>query len=452
MTSIPENPRGAFKGYDRNHLQSLEPDDELMKVGPGEPCGEYLRRFWHPIAMASMVGDTPLRIRRLGEDLVLFRGKDGSYGLLHLLCAHRNASLEYGVVTDRGLRCCYHGWLFAPDGEILETPGEPAESKIRRTTCQGAYPVVEYRGMIFAYFGPPDEMPAFPYFDTMDLPDDEMVPYLVPSPANWVQMFENGIDPYHVSFLHSLMNRVQFQANLVNLPTVDYHERAAGNGVFYTSTRRVGDFLWFRIHDHMLPNFSQNGGMHVDGDKSTYFVRTGLTRWVVPVDDENSITIAWRHFNEETDPHGRGRKDLCGYNSVDFYGQTDQRTYEEMQRDPGDFEAWSSQGPRTVHKRERLGETDRGVSMYRRRLRLAIRAHQNGERPVQPTDNMTTPVPTYGGDTVLRVRRSNSEDGAAISATAKKLADIYRSGDEMVGAERREHIRSRLRAFEAELQ
>lgn len=452
MTSIPELPTGAFQGYARNGLQSLAPDDELTKVGPGEPCGEYLRRFWHPIAMASMVGELPLRIRRLGEDLVLFRDKTGRYGLLHLLCSHRNASLEYGVVTERGLRCCYHGWLFGIDGTILETPGEAASSKIAGRTCHGAYPVVEYKGMIFAYMGPPDLMPAFPFFDTMDLPDDEMVPYMVPSPANWVQMFENGIDPFHVSFLHSLMNRVQFQANLVNLPTVDYHERAAGNGVFYTSTRRVEDFLWFRVHDHMLPNFSQNGGMHIDGDRSTYFVRTGLTRWVVPVDDENSITIAWRHFNEETDPHGRGRKDLCGYNSVDFYGQTDQRTYEEMQRDPGDYEAWSSQGPRTVHKRERLGATDRGVSLYRRRLRNAIRTHGKGENPLLSTDGVQSPIPTYGGDTVLRVRRSNQEDSQAISDIAKRVADIYRSGDDLVDEERRQHIRKGLRSYEAELQ
>jgi phenylpropionate dioxygenase-like ring-hydroxylating dioxygenase large terminal subunit len=452
MTTVPTAPGGAFKGYERNRLQSLQPDDELTRVGPGEPCGEYLRRFWHPIAMTSMVGELPLKLRRLGEDLVLFRDRAGRYGLLHLLCCHRNASLEYGVVTERGLRCCYHGWLFDVDGTILEVPGEPAGSKIPSTTCQGAYPVIEHKGMVFAYFGPPEEMPAFPYFDTMDLPDDTMVPYLVPSPANWVQIFENGIDPYHVSFLHSLMNRVQFQANLVALPTVDYHDRAAGNGIFYTSSRRVGDFLWFRIHDHMLPNFSQNGGMHVEGDRSTYFVRTGLTRWVVPVDDENAITIAWRHFNRETDPQGKGRPDLCGYNSVDFYGQTDQRSYEEMQRDPGDYEAWTSQGPRTVHKRERLGHTDRGVSGFRRRLRLAIRALAAGDRPIRPTDNVTMPVPTYGGDTVLRVRKSNAEGGAAISAVAHRVADIYRSGDHLVGEDRRGFIRERLQAFETELQ
>ncbi len=131
MTSIPELPTGAFKGYERNNLQSLAPDDELTKVGPGEPCGEYLRRYWHPIAMASMVGELPLRIRRLGEDLVLFRGKTGEYGLLHLLCSHRNASLEYGIVTDRGLRCCYHGWLFGTDGTILETPANRPPARLR---------------------------------------------------------------------------------------------------------------------------------------------------------------------------------------------------------------------------------------------------------------------------------------------------------------------------------
>ncbi|MEC9345447.1 MAG: Rieske 2Fe-2S domain-containing protein [Pseudomonadota bacterium] len=452
MTTIPTPPAGEFRGYERNSLQSLAPDDELTRVGPGQPCGEYLRRFWHPIALTSMVGELPLRVRRLGEDLVLFRDKSGRYGLLHLLCSHRNASLEYGVPTERGLRCCYHGWLFDVDGTILETPGEPASSKIAGRTCHGAYPVIEHRGMIFAYFGAPDRMPPFPWFDTLDLPDDTIVPYMVPSPCNWVQIFENGADPYHVSFLHSLMNRVQFQANLVALPTVDYHERAAGNGMFYTSTRRVGEFLWFRVHDHMLPNFSQNGGMHVEGDASTYFVRTGLTRWVVPVDDENAITIAWRHFNAETDPKGKGRPELCGYNSVDFYGQTGDRPYEQMQRDPGDWEAWTSQGPRTVHKRERLGSTDRGVVLFRRRLRNAIQAHARGDAILLPTDKVTTPVPTYGGDTVLRARRSNSETSDTISAVSKKVADVYRSGDHLTGEDRTEFIRDGLRMLEAELQ
>ena len=333
----------------------------------------------------------------------------------------------------------------------METPGEPKGSQICARVTQGAYPVIEYKGMVFAYFGPVAEMPEFPVFDMMELPDDVMAPYLVPSPANWVQVFENSIDPYHVTFLHTRVSGVQFQENLVNLPIVDYHERAAGNGVFYTSTRRVGDLVWFRVHDHLVPNFSQNGGMHVEGNESTYFVRTGLTRWVVPVDDTNSITIAWRHFNTETDPHGKGRPELCGFNSVDFYGQTDGRPYEQRQRSPGDYEVWVSQGPITVHGREHLGHTDQGVALYRRRLRRAIRKFGAGEGVLQPTDGVTHPVPTYGGDTVLRAPMRSNDDRAWMSGLSKQVAEVYRSGDALVGVERVETIRAGLRALEATL-
>jgi hypothetical protein len=209
--------------------------------------------------------------------------------------------------------------------------------------------------------------------------------------------------------------------------------------------------VWFRVHDHLLPNFSQNGGMHVEGNDSTYFVRTGLTRWVVPVDDTNTITIAWRHFNKETDPLGKGRPELCGYNSVDFYGQTDERSYEQRQRSPGDYEVWVSQGPITVHAREHLGHTDRGVALYRRRLRRAIRHMVENGVPQQPTDGVTNPVPTYGGDTVLRAPIRSNDDRAWMSDLSKRVADIYRGGDDLTGVARVEKIRAGLRALETEL-
>jgi phenylpropionate dioxygenase-like ring-hydroxylating dioxygenase large terminal subunit len=444
-------PSGKFEGYARNGLAGLAPDEEITRIGPGTVCGEYLRKFWMPIALASMVGELPLKLRRMGEDLVLFRDRSGTLGLLHLQCAHRNASLEFGVIEQQGIRCCYHGWLFGTDGTILETPGEPPGSPICRNISQGAYPVIEYEYMIFAYFGPIAEMPPFPVFDTMELPDDMMVPYLVASPANWVQVFENSIDPYHVTFLHTRVSGVQFQENLVNLPVVNYHDRAAGNGVFYTSTRRVGDLVWFRVHDHLLPNFSQNGGMHVEGNESTYFVRTGLTRWVVPIDDTNTITIAWRHFNKETDPFGKGKPELCGYNSVDFYGQTGERPYEQRQRSPGDYEVWVSQGPITVHAREHLGVTDTGVAQYRNRLRRAVRRLVAGQGVQQPTAKVTSPIPTYGGDTVLRAPARSNDDRRWMSDLSKWVADIYRSGDDVVGEERRVRIRGSLAKLESEL-
>ena len=122
-------------------------DVELTRVGPGTPCGEYLRRFWQPVAKSAELGDVPRRIRIMGEDLVVFRDRGGRVGLLQPHCAHRGASLEFGVISERGIRCCYHGWLYDVDGTLLEAPAEPAESMLKHRVSQGAYPVHEFGGL-----------------------------------------------------------------------------------------------------------------------------------------------------------------------------------------------------------------------------------------------------------------------------------------------------------------
>ena len=130
------------------------------------------------------LGELPKLIRVLGEDLVLFRYDGDKYGLVHKHCPHRRASLEYGKCEPRGIRCCYHGWLFAADGEILETPGEApdaeAAARVRARTRLGAYPVIEFNGLIFAYMGPPDQIPEFPIYDAFRIPDQVTRPYKAP--------------------------------------------------------------------------------------------------------------------------------------------------------------------------------------------------------------------------------------------------------------------------------
>ena len=82
-----------YNGYVRSVEAALE-DEELTHAGPGTPCGEYLRRFWLPVALTSQVTDLPLALRVMGEDLVMFRDLSGRFGLLHKACSHRRTSLE----------------------------------------------------------------------------------------------------------------------------------------------------------------------------------------------------------------------------------------------------------------------------------------------------------------------------------------------------------------------
>src|SRR5262249_44722223 len=134
-------PRSLSSPYSAYHYREVPPEDaELTRVGPGTPCGEWMRRFWHPIAYSTQLEDLPLRRKILDEALVIFRARSSRVGVLQLHCPPRGTSLESGRVSERGIRCCYHGWLFDVDGPILETPGEPPESPFRHRLFHGAYP------------------------------------------------------------------------------------------------------------------------------------------------------------------------------------------------------------------------------------------------------------------------------------------------------------------------
>ena len=422
-----------------------------MIIGPGfgqpRKCRSW-RRYWMPVAMTDQVDDRPYRIRVLGEDLVLFRETRGRLGLVHLYCAHRNMSLEFGIVEEGGIRCSYHGWKYALDGTVLDTPCEPPASQVKTKACLGAYPVIEYKGLAFAYLGPPETMPPFPVMDTFDEEGDEMRPYLIKSPCNWLQVMENAWDPYHVVFLHTKAVRAQFIEAFAEMPRIQFHSRTYGD--FYTNTRRVGDIVWIRVHDKMLPSFTQNGGHFPVPDDSRYFGRCGLSRWVTPIDDDNTMVIAWRHFRDGDDPRGLTDKEEVGYGKTDFYGQGGDRDYEQRQRDPGDYDAWVSQGPQNVHARENLCWTDQGVIKVRRQLRAMIRAVRDGEAAPQPSLTYATPIPTYGGDTMLRIPpQEDRDDAKLLREVADKVAEIMMAADGLTGTQRNEAIRQALRDYEA---
>ena len=142
MTTKTVTRAGLLKTRYGGYLHREVPDEdaELSHVGPNTPCGEYLRRFWQPICFSDELKDLPHRVKILGEELVVFRDLSGAVGLLELHCPHRGASLEFGLIDAKGIRCCYHGWQFAVDGTILETPGEPAHSTLKDRLYHGAYP------------------------------------------------------------------------------------------------------------------------------------------------------------------------------------------------------------------------------------------------------------------------------------------------------------------------
>jgi phenylpropionate dioxygenase-like ring-hydroxylating dioxygenase large terminal subunit len=408
----------AFGGYRAN--REGKPDLFLTQVGPGTPGGEYQRRFWHAAAWEHEITDLPFVQRVLGEDLVLFRDKSGRYGCVHLHCCHRGTSLEFGQIEERGIRCCYHGRLFDIDGTILEAPGEPLEN-LRQRVAQPAYPTHLFCGMVFIYMGPIEKKPPFPNYDRFNVPRVRMeAGDRLPFACNWVQVKENTMDPVHTATLHVLPGQPNpFGDGFGVMPEIEWAETPTGT--IYVAVRRVGDNIWARSTDVLMPNIHSITTVFENGRQRKMAAPPWLTLWTTPVDDENSINFTFFHLgeNETLEKRRSGQ-----FNN---FGQTPNRPYEERQRVPGDYDAMTSQGPIARHSKENLGLGDTGVALFRRLLRRSIEAVQLDADPPCLYDLDGAMTPTYGNDRIVPVTAVNGDpdDPRVLKQYAKHIVKDY---------------------------
>ena len=436
-----------FRGYKQAIVPRI--DEELARTDSKTSCGEFLRRYWHPVALTSEVSETPKEIRILGEDLVIFKTMKDKIGLVHKACPHRRASMAYGKTENEGIRCCYHGWLFSPNGEILETPGEDPDSKqakkLRETFKLGAYPVIEFNGLVFSYLGPMDKIPEFPHYDSFEISGNISSPYRIDYNCNWIQVLDAIMDPLHTSFLHGQSSGVQFSEGFAEVGEINFFER----GIQYLgcNTRRINDNVWVRVNELILPNFTQAGAAFAaDGTKSKYFGRSSFTRWVVPVDDYHCVALAWANFGDRGDPIEYNNQE--GYERIEA-GEISNRTQEEKQKSPGDAEAVEGMGAISSHKGEHLMPTDKGVMIYRRRIRKLIKDLEEGQDPPQPQKVKGQVVRTNGQDTILKAPRKNNNDKEYVKSICSTVINMQFDLEDMSLKERDDNIIKKLQEMEA---
>ena len=99
-------------------------------------------------------------------------------------------------------------------------------------------------------------------------------------------------------------------------------------------------------------------------------------------------------------------------------------TPEEKQRYPADSEAVEGMGPISTHKGENLMPTDRGISLYRRRVRRQIRELKDGILPPQPFKPDGMSIRTYGQDTVLNLPPKDNDDMAYLTKIGETVLDL----------------------------
>ena len=200
---------------------------------------------------------------------------------------------------------------------------------------------------------------------------------------------------------------------------IEYQETPTG--MFYIDTRRVGegDLVWVRIADYILPSVDQVARAVTVSEETEEipFDPPRTTTWTVPVDDTHTTSFELLYTPERIDGFRPGRWRFASPRA------STERTYEQRQSQPGDYEGQTSQRPIAVHALEHLGWSDSGVIMLRNLLREDIRAVQRGGNPRLVAVARQGAVATHGQTSILRVPRAASPeaDRERLRETGRKV-------------------------------
>jgi 5,5'-dehydrodivanillate O-demethylase oxygenase subunit len=368
-------------------MLAKEMNEKLTRVGPGTPMGELMRRYWHPIAASQELADSPFRtkgVRLLGEDLVLFRDRSGTLGLIERFCPHRRVDLAIGVVEQDGLRCQYHGWKFDSSGTCLEQPFEDTvhpEDNFRAKCGIVGYAVQELAGLVFAYLGP-QPAPLLPRWEPLTWDNAVRDIAITELPCNWLQAQENSVDPVHTEWLHSYFGNyvADIKHDDRNRPRLGgtfgrKHLQIAFDEFQYGIIKRrmvegdTGDEEdWTVGHPILFPNVLLTGSQY----SYTMQFRT-------PIDDTHTY-----HVSQYIFPAAPGqpapKQEFIPYRSVPLLDGDGNWVLNYTFNQ--DYMAWVTQGAIAQRDREKLGASDRGVILFRQMLQEQMERVREGEEPM----------------------------------------------------------------------
>jgi 5,5'-dehydrodivanillate O-demethylase len=382
----------------------LSPSDNeaLTRVGPGTPMGTLLRRYWHPVAVADEMRDRwTKRVTILGENLVLFKDRSGTFGLIGESCPHRRASMAYGIPTASGLRCPYHGWEFDGSGRCLEMPNEPEGSTFKDKVRLDGYPVGELGGLIWGYLGP-QPAPLIPRLDGfVDGPAIRMCGKTRIN-CNWLQIMENSLDPIHTEWLHGKLYEFYRaeHGQPVSVAIARHHQKIAFDEFAYGIVKRrlmegqsedCSD--WRDGHPVVFPNILSVGSAGGLWKSYAFQIR-------VPIDD---VTTDHYWYDAFLPPPGaevpQHLLDRCPAYDAPQRGDDGEYLLEYIYAQ--DVYAWETQGPIAQRDREALGTTDAGVILYRKMLQREMKNVAAGHDPLgvvrDPLKNVCIHLPLETG-------------------------------------------------------
>lgn len=184
---------------------------DLSKTPDLPPLGH--RNYWYPIVEADRVKKRLVSVSLLGEDLILFPGKDGKIVALADCCPHRGTKLSRCRILYPGtVSCGYHGWTFNEHGECVAASVEGPESRLPGKVCVKAFPTEERFGIVWAFIGEGEAPPLEEDLPPRLLEPDILIQYVFEYwDCDWRNVTENYPDMLHAIFVHRNSPEILFQ-------------------------------------------------------------------------------------------------------------------------------------------------------------------------------------------------------------------------------------------------
>ena len=380
---------------------------------PNTPMGNYLRCHWHPVALSEEVANpdcAPIRLKVMGEDLLLFRDSKGNTGLIEPFCAHRGADLFFGRNEECGIRCIYHGWKYDIHGNCIDMPNVPKDAAYHGKIKIKAYPTQEFADMVWAYMGPSDIQPfEVPQLEAGLVPPSHRYVTKRLVECNWTHSMEGALDTAHFSFLHMPApafrkddssniaadeSRIRWLRN-DPAPRFKIIDHEVGFLIGGARNADPGDHYW-RLTQYMLPTHSITPSAMPN---ETYY---GYS-WV-PIDDHSCwmYVYAW-HPDQAISDEERKKYIKGGYGQFAELGpgyvplRNRSNSYlmsREEQKNISftgirgiaeqDQMAQESQGYMIDRTKENLSPTDVGIIRFRKLLLQEAKAFAAGKKPDSP--------------------------------------------------------------------
>lgn len=263
---------------------------DSASTSPGTVAGQYLRRFWQPIAFSvDLESNRPKHVKLLGEEFTLYRDPSGVAHLTDGYCAHRGARLALGWVEPGGIRCRYHGWKYDFNGQCVEQPAEPRQ--FARKICVRSFRTVERYGVIFVLLEPQSNAPFVEMFGRDDLEQGSgahFIHFSMIRNYNYFQDLESLIDSSHVPFLHgqSAFRTAESDGGVSPLDSevATITAKETEYGIIETSSSPNG---MARSVLCIMPNM-----VYFRTCADRRFMDMEAVYWVVPIDDERHMFYA----------------------------------------------------------------------------------------------------------------------------------------------------------------